>query len=308
MAFYGGLFLRPGAQGTGRDELSTEQAALADDLALAWLERAAARSSSDLERRIAAYELAAVRPGPGDPQGGRSVVRGFWRRAAALPWFARASMAAATLVKRALSQVTRYMTDTGLRAEAQRIVLECIGPETRVLLGHSLGSVVAFEVAHRLEHPLPLLVTVGSPLGLDTIIYPRLHPQPPVFPPRVRRWVNVADLEDLIAAEPNLAALFATSLPPDAIFEGGFLVDNGADPHDALFYLGQVEVGRAVGESLSTGVRCEGGPPLRDRDPTPSIAPAPPPRADQDCGPGIGGTETRRVSGSEEGTQRRASP
>src|SRR6516225_8981118 len=48
---------------------------------------------------------------------------------------------------------------------------------------HSLGSVVAYEATQELEHPLPLLITLGSPLGLNTIVYQRLRPQPPSFPP-----------------------------------------------------------------------------------------------------------------------------
>src|SRR4051794_11355084 len=39
MAFYGHLFLRPGAQGVGAEELSPEQAELAEQLSLEWLGR-----------------------------------------------------------------------------------------------------------------------------------------------------------------------------------------------------------------------------------------------------------------------------
>jgi hypothetical protein len=78
---------------------------------------------------------------------------------------------------------------------------------------------------------LPLLVTLGSPLGLDTIIYPRLRPQPPTFPVQVRRWVNVADTDDFIAGEPDLTDLFSRGLPDGATFERGYTVDNGAQPH-----------------------------------------------------------------------------
>jgi ATP-dependent exoDNAse (exonuclease V) alpha subunit len=64
--------------------------------------------------------------------------------------------------------------------------------------------VVAYEAAQRMTQPLPLLLTLGSPLGLQTIVYQRLRPQPPGFPPKVRRWVNIADRNDFIAAEPDL--------------------------------------------------------------------------------------------------------
>ena len=80
------------------------------------------------------------------------------------------------------------------------------------MIGHSLGSVVAYESAHRLTRPLPLLVTLGSPLGLRTIVNDRLRP-PPSFPLQVARWLNVADREDVVAAEPDLRPLFARDAP-----------------------------------------------------------------------------------------------
>jgi hypothetical protein len=79
----------------------------------------------------------------------------------------------------------------------------------------------------------PRKIFPGSLLVLDTIIYP---PAPPS-----RRWVNVADTDDFIAAEPDLAALFSAGIPEGATFEGGgYTVDNGAQPHCGTFYLGKV--------------------------------------------------------------------
>jgi hypothetical protein len=77
-------------------------------------------------------------------------------------------------------------------------------------------------------------------------LYSRLYPQPSGFPPRLQRWVNLADRDDFLAAEPDLRPLFSRSLPVGAVFEGGYTVDNGAQPHRADFYLGKVELGWAV--------------------------------------------------------------
>ena len=70
----------------------------------------------------------------------------------------------------------------------------------------------------------------------------------------MRRWVNVADRDDFIAAEPDLKGLFSAGMPADAVFEGGYTVDNGADPHNADFYLGKAQVGKPVGEIFSSAV------------------------------------------------------
>jgi len=47
-----------------------------------------------------------------------------------------------------LKQVRRYLTDPGLRAAARARVIDLIGPDTEVVVGHSLGSVVAYEALH----------------------------------------------------------------------------------------------------------------------------------------------------------------
>jgi hypothetical protein len=254
MAFYGHLFLRPGVQGGVEEKLSPEQEAVAEQLTLEWLKRAEARASNEEQRRTAAVELAYLCPDPAhQAQGIRSKVRVAYNSLARLRWFAKLGNAfAERFVVRALSQVTKYLTDEAVRAEIQQIVLRLVGDDTRVIVGHSLGSIIAYEVAHCLDRPLPLLVTLGSPLGVNTIVLPRLRPHPPRFPPRVGRWVNVADTDDLVAAEPNLAPLFATSMPREAIFEGGYTVDNGAEPHSAEFYLGKEHIGRPIGQVLST--------------------------------------------------------
>ncbi|MGH8904505.1 MAG: alpha/beta fold hydrolase [Egibacteraceae bacterium] len=150
-----------------------------------------------------------------------------------------------------LTQVTRYLTDKQVRDYALAQVAKLIDPETKVLLGHSLGSVVAYEAAHQLNRPLPLLVTLGSPLGLRTIVYERLQPQPPSFPPAVFRWVNLSGRDDFIAAAPDLTALFAPTRPAHAHLEGGWIVDTGTKPHDAAFYLTKQETGRPIGQTLN---------------------------------------------------------
>jgi hypothetical protein len=252
MAFYGDLFLRPGQQGLDPGPLSDVEAALAEQLVEVWLGRAAERASQPREKLTAARELAATRGSLGTAQGPGEVVRLSLKSLAKLRFFAPYGMAfAETFVNRSLAQLTRYLTDQSIRSTAQDRVKSLIGPETKVVIGHSLGSIVAYEAAQQLSAPLPLLITLGSPLGLDTIVYPRLRPQPPGFPMLVQRWVNVADRDDFISAETNLTNLFNTGIPDGAVFEGGYTVDNGAQPHRADFYLSKVEVGRPIGATLN---------------------------------------------------------
>jgi pimeloyl-ACP methyl ester carboxylesterase len=254
MAFYGHLFLRPDQQGGGDPgDLMAEEQACVEQLAEQWLGRAATRASKAKERQVAGTELAYVRHETGTEEAGRGeTMRKALRSLAKLRWFAPYGMAfAERFVIKALAQVTRYLADESIRRGALKAVLDLTGPDTQVIIGHSLGSVVAYEAAHLLDRPLPLLVTLGSPLGLDTIVYPKLRPQPPSYPAQALRWVNLADRDDFVAAEPDLSGFFSRGLPPGARFEGAHTVDNGAQPHSAEFYLTKAQLGRPVGETLS---------------------------------------------------------
>jgi len=82
--------------------------------------------------------------------------------------------------------------------------------DTCVVIGHSLGSVIAYEglcaIAADRRHSVHTLITVGSPLGAKRLIYDRLRPAPEggLRPwPGVRRWINLASVKDF-ACVPQL--------------------------------------------------------------------------------------------------------
>jgi hypothetical protein len=247
MAFYGDIFLPRDQQGAS-DELDESDWEFAEQLAVEWLRRAAEDSSRESDRATAARELEQVAGPTGETQGARAALRPVINALTRLKPFARFGVALAErMVVKSLRQVTRYLTDDEVREEVQRRVAALIDDKTRVIVAHSLGSVVAFEAAHRLDRPLPLLLTLGSPLGLQTIVYERLRPQPPAVPPQVRRWVNIADRDDLVAARPDLTGLFTGGA---GVLESALTVDNGAKPHDATFYLAKAQIGGPVAAAL----------------------------------------------------------
>jgi hypothetical protein len=93
MAFYGHLFLRPGRQGGDPGEFSQEEALVAEELAHAWLERAANRTPQSENQIAARRELAFLDGAPGsEAQGGIGrLARSAIRCTARIPWFARLS-------------------------------------------------------------------------------------------------------------------------------------------------------------------------------------------------------------------------
>ncbi|TKK89335.1 hypothetical protein FDA94_10420 [Herbidospora galbida] len=83
----------------------------------------------------------------------------------------------------------------------------------RVVIAHSLGSVVTYEAFW--AHPdlrADLLVTLGSPLGMRNVVFERLAPLPVAGmgarPPGVGRWINVADKDDIAAIPAELRPVF----------------------------------------------------------------------------------------------------
>lgn len=140
-----------------------------------------------------------------------------------------------------LRQVRRYLLDPELKIKAEARVAETVTEECRILIGHSLGSVVAFEFL-RLHpgHHLNLLITLGSPLGLRAIRH--LMPDPEWgcagIPGNVGAWVNLRDLRDPVACAGSLTTWWP------GIREA--IVDNQRSAHSVERYLSKKQTGDAV--------------------------------------------------------------
>lgn len=146
-----------------------------------------------------------------------------------------------------LRQVRRYLTEPALRQEVTARVLAAIGPDTAVVVGHSLGSVVAYEALCAAGTPVRSLVTLGSPLGIRNLVFDRLEPAPGGWPGQVSAWTNVADDGDVVALVKDLRPLFGERVRT-------VLVHNGSRAHDMSRYLTTAAVGQAIAEGLDEAV------------------------------------------------------
>lgn len=152
-----------------------------------------------------------------------------------------------------LKQVSRFLTDLAVKERVLARVDVEVGGDTRVLIGHSLGSVVAYEYLARYRPgSVRLLVTLGSPLGIPSVVFERLTPAPVggqgAWPGPVTGWLNVADLDDVVALRKQLAGLFPP--PPAAGPVLDRLVDNGDRPHAIERYLNAAPTGEGIGAVL----------------------------------------------------------
>ncbi|WP_455359353.1 serine peptidase [Streptomyces sp. SYSU K21746] len=127
----------------------------------------------------------------------------------ALGWLAGKRSTPVEVLTRAVVAFVRevhcYLSHPERRRKARAAVADAVrAARPRVLLAHSLGSVVAYEALH--AHPdlsVDLFVTLGSPLGLPSAVFDVLEPGPAggrgTRPPGVGRWYNLADPGDLVA-------------------------------------------------------------------------------------------------------------
>ncbi|MCK7625276.1 hypothetical protein MUU72_19560 [Streptomyces sp. RS10V-4] len=146
------------------------------------------------------------------------------------------------LVRRTFTDVHAYFFG-GAGPAIREVVGEALaGPADGplVVVGHSLGSVAAYEVLREREQEVELLVTLGSPLVIGEVRDQLARP--PAVPAGVRAWRNVSDLRDLVALGHTLRPDFTpTELITDA------LVTNGSRNHHGIAeYLAQAAVREPV--------------------------------------------------------------
>jgi hypothetical protein len=156
----------------------------------------------------------------------------------------RFGAAAVVLLIWQFRQVHRYLRDHAVKAEVDARVRAAVTGECRVLCGHSLGSIVAFEfIRQNPGQRVELLLTVGSPLGLRLVrdrLADRDHGSGTAWgvPDNIGHWVNLRDLHDPVACAGDLHTWW-----PGVVDRH---VTNGADAHCADRYLAHRYVGQAV--------------------------------------------------------------
>jgi hypothetical protein len=124
-----------------------------------------------------------------------------------------------------------------MRARVRQALLN--GPAPRVIVAHSLGTIVLYDV---LSDPafagldVQLLVTVGCPLGIGNV-QGRLRDgagRPNPVPHAVKAWANFADRWDPVALDPTLRTEFS---PPDNFAKDESVNNPAKNNHDLTGYL-----------------------------------------------------------------------
>jgi len=154
----------------------------------------------------------------------------------------------ADAIEQFLRDVYLYATVETVRDAVDKIVRAKLDGRRTVIVGHSLGTVVAYNVlrtdARKLS--IPLLATVGSPLGIRAI---RDQLLPLSFPEHVHTWYNAYDPRDVVALYPLDDANFPVS---PAIENYGGVKNQTADRHGIAGYLNDKRVAATVLNALDS--------------------------------------------------------
>lgn len=190
---------------------------------------AAKQHQRAFERRTSAIETTLGRheDGPGWPIGDVIV-----DVAEAMPYFA---------------QARNYLTKPRIRAQVLTRVLSRLPDSGRlVIVGHSLGSVIAADLVRRLPADLQVvgMVTIGSPLGNPSFQVDRLAAVLKAPPPNLAWWVNFWNPRDPVTAGRGVSSAFPWMLDCRTHSPANLHV------HDAETYLDNKRVAEAVGLAL----------------------------------------------------------
>lgn len=189
----------------------------------------ARQNRRDFERRTAALEFRLGRHNQGNGWGGaESVVNA----SASLPGF---------------GQVRQYLGNADVRAQVLQLVLNKLPESGRiVIVGHSLGSVIAADLLQRLPTGLEVvgMVTIGSPLASGRFDVDKLRDTMQEPSTNLAWWVNFWNMLDPVAGHRGLSSVFNWMLD--------FRVGTGINlqVHDAGAYLSHDAVADAVGFAL----------------------------------------------------------
>jgi predicted alpha/beta hydrolase family esterase len=149
---------------------------------------------------------------------------------------------------RTVDMATVMMTEPDLRDRLRARIEAEVTTETRVLVAHSLGTVMSYAaLAAHDDWPVHTFVTLGSPLAAP-VVFNSLEPAPVdgqgAWPGSVQRWVNVRAVGDK-AAGLSLAEKFGPRVEE-------VVIDNGHRAHAPEPYLNASPTGGAIAAALAS--------------------------------------------------------
>lgn len=153
---------------------------------------------------------------------------------------------------RLIKQAYTYLDSPSAQKAVDEIVSPHLLRSPQVVISHSLGTVIAFKLIREMEKKnikvdIPLLITMGSPLGLDAI--QKKLGLPREKPASVRRWVNFYDRSDFV----TLGKPLSTKNFGEGIVNDGKVDNRTLNCHGIVGYLPHSGVIKELKNVFATG-------------------------------------------------------
>ncbi len=162
---------------------------------------------------------------------------------------------AEAFLERKLPDLHRYYEEPAVRKELRSRLEKALldnQSERIMLIAHSMGSIIAYDVLRKLgrKHPdfrLRHFVTIGSPLGLPHVLYKieKEHSRART-PSVVDRWTNFADRRDPVAADVFLKGDFEANDRGVEVVDDLVINDYPGNTHKSYGYLRAPEVSDVI--------------------------------------------------------------
>lgn len=162
-------------------------------------------------------------------------------------WAGGDAVADAALAQPAFAQAKNYLTNRRVRAQVLRRILLRVPSQGRlIIVGHSLGSVIAADLIRRLPPGVTVtaLITIGSPLAHPEFAVDKLRDTLKEPPTNLGWWVNFWNAADPVTTRRGVSSVF----PWMVDFRVPTVV--GLHCHDAQTYLAERSVAMAIGLAI----------------------------------------------------------
>jgi hypothetical protein len=171
----------------------------------------------------------------------------WWVRAIARAIDRRLTPMAGFTIEAFLRDVHLYLRDPEAAAAVDALIDADTTDGPTLVVGHSLGSVVAYRLLQRRRATLRIagFVTVGSPLGLRAVAarLPAIE-----NPPGAERWHNAYDRRDIVALNPLDDAHFPADPP---VVNHGDVDNRTANRHGIVGYLDDPWVAARIADGIA---------------------------------------------------------
>lgn len=140
-----------------------------------------------------------------------------------------------------------YLTNKAVRKRIDQCVSKVVDETPCVVVGHSLGSIVGYNVLTKHLHQVHRYITVGSPLGLLSVS--RKLDSPIEMPVCIRNgWHNAYDERDVVALNPLDKKYFNI----DPLIENNNTIDNRTkNRHGIEGYLDDKDTAKIIFDALA---------------------------------------------------------